>query len=61
MYVYVYNQMCFRPWYAEIATSTPKDVVLLIDRTTEQETFDIAKDAAKIVIATLNPKDRVTT
>ena len=53
--------MCFRPWYAEIATSTPKDVVLLIDRTTDQETFDIAKDAAKIVIATLNPKDRVTT
>ena len=56
------NIFFFRPWYVETATSIPKDIVILIDRTksmVDTGAFFIAKDAAEIVISTLNPRDRV--
>ena len=46
----------------ETATRIPKDVVILIDRTQSMEesgAFVKAKEAAKIVISTLNPRDKV--
>ena len=46
----------------ETATRIPKDVVILIDRTQSMEesgAFAKAKEAAKIVISTLNPRDKV--
>ena len=53
----------FRPWYAETATSIPKDIVLLIDRSESMylnNRLQTAKDASKTVIETLNPNDKVT-
>ena len=54
----------FRPWYAETATSIPKDIVLLIDRSgsmRRDNRLQTAKDAAKTVVETLNPNDKVCT
>ncbi|ELU01004.1 hypothetical protein CAPTEDRAFT_222126 [Capitella teleta] len=56
----------FRPWYVEAATPEPKDVVIVIDVSgsmggthNKRTLLSIAKEAAKTVIATLNPNDRV--
>ncbi|CAH1777706.1 unnamed protein product, partial [Owenia fusiformis] len=59
----------FRPWYVESATPEPKDVVIVIDKSESMATvvphgrsmsrLDVAKDAAKSVLDTLNPLDRV--
>lgn len=53
----------FRPWYVETATPEPKDVVLVIDRSGSMVTalMDVAKEAAKTVLSTMNPRDRVST
>jgi hypothetical protein len=64
------NIALFRPWYVEAATPDAKDVVLVKDisesmdeiHETPSESLkllDIAKEAAKTVIKTLNPNDRV--
>ena len=53
---------CCRPWYVETATPTPKDLVLVIDTSSSMELHNrmtIAKRAAKTVVKTLNPNDRV--
>ena len=52
----------YRPWYAEAATPNLKDVVLVIDKSGSMEEhgiMDLAKEAAKTVMLTLNPNDRV--
>lgn len=52
----------FRPWYVEAATPGPKDVVLVIDTSGSMGTtaMNVAKDAAKTVLSTMNPRDRVS-
>ncbi len=57
----------FRPWYVETATPTPKDVVVVIDtsgsmgvRYGGSTLMQIAKEAAKTVLDTLNPNDMVS-
>ncbi|XP_068714502.1 VWFA and cache domain-containing protein 1-like [Montipora foliosa] len=51
----------FRPFYVETATPEAKDVVLVIDtsRSMVGNTMKIAKEAAKTVLDTMNPKDQV--
>ena len=51
----------FRPFYVETATPEPKDVVLVIDRSGSMagEQLTLAKEAAKTVLRTMNPRDRV--
>ena len=52
----------FRPWYVETATPIPKDIVVVLDRSGTMslgQSMTMAKDAAKTVVGTLNPKDRV--
>ena len=51
----------FRPWYVETATPIPKHVVIVIDKSGSMGTslMKIAKDAAKTVLDTLNPRDKV--
>ena len=53
----------FRPWYVETATPEPKDVVLVIDTSGSMTTalMNVAKEAAKTVLSTMNPRDRVCT
>ncbi len=53
----------FRPWYVETATPEPKDVVLVIDTSGSMGTtlLNLAKEAAKTVLNTMNPRDRVST
>ena len=53
----------FRPWYVETATPEPKDVVLVIDTSGSMGTnlLNVAKEAAKTVLTTMNPRDRVST
>ncbi len=53
----------FRPWYVETATPEPKDVILVIDTSGSMGTtfMKIAKEAAKTVLNTMNPRDRVST
>ena len=53
----------FRPWYVETATPEPKDVVLVIDTSGSMITalMNVAKEAAKTVLNTMNPRDRVST
>ena len=51
-----------RPWYVETATPIPKDIVVVLDRSgtmSHGQSMKTAKDAAKTVVGTLNPKDRV--
>lgn len=62
--------LLFRPWYVETASPTPKDIVIVIDKSGSMEfeynmhagryLMAIAKEAAKTVLDTLNPKDRVS-
>ena len=58
-----------RPWYVETATPEPKDVVIVIDRSSvmqlqsssDQKTLmDVATEAARTVVDTLTPNDRVS-
>ena len=52
-----------RPWYVETATPAPKDLVLVIDTSGSMEKNNrmfIAREAAKTVVNTLNPNDRVS-
>ena len=51
----------FRPFYVETATPEAKDVVLVIDTSWSMvgDKLDVAKQAAKTVLDTLNPKDQV--
>ena len=51
-----------RPWYVEAATPIPKDIVVVLDSSgtmSHGQSMKMAKDAAKTVVTTLNPKDRV--
>ena len=53
----------FRPFYVETATPEPKDVVLVIDHSGSmgaQARMSAAKEAAKTVLKTMNPRDRVS-
>ena len=52
----------FRPFYVETATPEPKDVVLVIDTSGSMhgERIVVAKEAAKTVLSTMNPRDRVS-
>ena len=52
----------FRPFYVETATPEPKDVVLVIDHSGSMsgERLRVAKQAAKTVLRTMNPRDRVS-
>ncbi len=52
----------FRPFYVETATPEPKDVVLVIDTSGSMapDRIVVAKEAAKTVLSTLNPRDRVS-
>ena len=51
----------YRPFYVETATPEAKDVVLVVDISASMtgEKFYIAKEAAKTVLDTMNPKDQV--
>ena len=51
----------FRPFYVDTATPEAKDVVLVIDTSWSMvgDKLDVAKQAAKTVLDTLNPKDQV--
>lgn len=51
----------FRPFYVETATPEPKDVVLVIDHSGSMrgESLRVAKEAAKTVLRTMNPRDRI--
>ena len=51
----------YRPFYVETATPEAKDVVLVIDSSVSMTSkkFTIAKEAAKTVLSSLNPKDQV--
>ena len=52
----------FRPFYVETATPEPKDVVFVIDTSGSMHGNKIllAKAAAKTVLSTMNPRDRVS-
>ena len=52
----------FRPFYVETATPEPKDVVLVIDHSGSMtgQRIIVAKEAAKTVLRTMNPRDRVS-
>ena len=52
----------FRPFYVETATPEPKDVVLVIDTSGSMhgDRIVVAKAAAKTVLSTMNPRDRVS-
>ncbi|KAI0212439.1 hypothetical protein LSAT2_002639 [Lamellibrachia satsuma] len=52
----------YRPWYVEAATPIPKDIVVVLDSSgtmSHGQSMKMAKDAAKTVVTTLNPKDRI--
>ncbi|XP_015763441.1 PREDICTED: VWFA and cache domain-containing protein 1-like isoform X1 [Acropora digitifera] len=51
----------YRPYYVETATPEAKDVVLVIDTSASMvgEKMYIAKESAKTVLDTMNPKDQV--
>ena len=51
----------FRPFNVETATPEPKDVVLVIDHSGSMsgKRLRVAKEAAKTVLGTMNPRDRV--
>ncbi|XP_065835890.1 VWFA and cache domain-containing protein 1-like isoform X3 [Oscarella lobularis] len=58
----------FRPWYVSAAVPEPKDVVLVIDKSgsmtstgrgSSSSRMDLAKEAAKTVLDSLSPDDRV--
>ena len=52
-----------RPWYVETATPMPKDLVIVLDRSgsmMEDNRQALARVAARTVIGTLNPNDRVS-
>jgi len=51
----------FRPFYVETATPEPKDVVTIIDHSGSMKgaRMRAAKEAAKTVLSTMNPRDRV--
>ncbi|KAL9960915.1 hypothetical protein ACROYT_G034423 [Oculina patagonica] len=52
----------FRPFYVETATPEPKDVVLVIDRSgsmREEGRIKVAREAAKTLLSTMNPRDRI--
>ena len=51
----------YRPFYVETATPEAKDVVLVVDISASMtgEKLYIAKEAAKTVLDTMNPKDQV--
>ena len=51
----------YRPFYVETATPEAKDVVLVIDSSVSMtdKKITIAKEAAKTVFDSLNPKDQV--
>ena len=51
----------FRPFYVETATPEPKDVVIVIDHSGSMNPsrMTAAKEAAKTVLNTMNPRDRV--
>ena len=52
----------FRPFYVETATPEPKDVVLVIDHSGSMSgsRMIVAKEAAKTVLRTMNPRDRAS-
>ena len=52
----------YRPYYVETATPEAKDVVLVIDASASMvgEKMYIAKESAKTVLDTMNPKDQVS-
>ncbi|XP_078384872.1 VWFA and cache domain-containing protein 1-like [Oculina patagonica] len=51
----------FRPFYVETATPEPKDVVLVIDKSGSMslKRMPVAKEAAKTLLSTMNPRDRI--
>ncbi|XP_070569588.1 VWFA and cache domain-containing protein 1-like [Ptychodera flava] len=57
----------YRPWYVETATPEPKNVVIVIDKSSSMSTehegrtlMQIAKEAAITVVETMNPNDKVS-
>ena len=56
------SRCVYRPWYVEASTPVPKDIIIIIDRSgsmNDDNHMSTAKEAAKTVIGTLNPNDRV--
>ncbi|XP_070554595.1 VWFA and cache domain-containing protein 1-like [Ptychodera flava] len=56
----------YRPWYVETATPEPKNVVIVIDKSSSMSIqhdgrtlMQIAKEAAITVVETMNPNDKV--
>lgn len=51
----------YRPFYVETATPKAKDVVLIIDTSASMvgDRMKVAKEAAKLVLETMNPKDQI--
>ena len=52
----------FRSWYVETAAPQPKDIVIVFDRSESMGTkrMRTAQEAAKTLIGTFNPSDRVS-
>jgi len=52
----------FRPFYVETATPEPKDVVFVMDTSGSMygHRIVVAKEAAKTLLSTMNPRDRVS-
>ena len=52
----------FRPFYVETATPEPKDVVFVFDTSGSMHgrRIFVAKEAAKTLLSTMNPRDRVS-
>ncbi|XP_078487608.1 VWFA and cache domain-containing protein 1-like [Ciona intestinalis] len=50
----------FRPWYVQANVPKPKQVVIVIDKSASMgiTNMNLAKEAAKSVVSTLNPQDR---
>ena len=60
------NVYVCRPWYVAAAVPEPRDIVIVIDqsgsmsnRVGSKSRMNLAKEAAKIVLDTLNPHDNV--
>ena len=57
----IYTKNCLfelRPWYVETLTPEAKDVVIILNARTIEH-LELAQKAAKTVLSTLSPLDRV--
>ena len=64
---FVMNILCFkrfyRPWYAEVATPEPKDIVIVLDKSDSMKIdgkLNLTKKATYTLLKTFNPNDRVS-